>query len=123
MIDETINHVEIIYSEVLFGHITENSPKQFLGSKNNRVCRFCGKQEPEVSFGKDTHAHAFPEFIGNKKLFTYYECKDCNAFFGKSVDYHFAECFKVLNTLTRIKGKRGIPTYKSKDKNGYCGNA
>jgi hypothetical protein len=50
--------------------------KIFLGDKNSRICRFCGQAKPEVSFRKE--AHALPESIGNKSLFTYYECDACN---------------------------------------------
>ena len=47
--------------------------KIFLGDRQNRRCRFCGKTTPEVSFRKE--AHALPECVGNKSLFTYYECE------------------------------------------------
>lgn len=35
----------------------------YYGSPKNKVCRFCGKSEGEVSFKKI--AHVFPEAIGN----------------------------------------------------------
>ena len=43
---------------------------------NKRICRFCGKSFPEVTFGSD--AHAVPDALGNKILFCYEECDDCN---------------------------------------------
>ena len=46
------------------------------GFKPNRVCRFCGKKMPEVSF-KDV-AHAVSEGLGNKILLCNEECTSCN---------------------------------------------
>ena len=42
-----------------------------------RICRFCGKSKPKVSFSKD--AHAIPEAIGNTKFFCREECNGCNS--------------------------------------------
>lgn len=44
--------------------------------KSKRVCRFCGKQIPDVTFDKD--AHAIQDALGNKLLFCYEECDTCN---------------------------------------------
>lgn len=43
---------------------------------NKRVCRFCGKKIPEVTF--DKVAHAIQEALGNKLLVCYEECDTCN---------------------------------------------
>lgn len=43
---------------------------------NKRVCRFCGKPYPKVSF--DKVAHSVQEALGNKLLFCYEECDSCN---------------------------------------------
>lgn len=45
--------------------------------KKKRVCRFCGRSFPDVSF--DEVAHAIPEALGNKHLFCYDECDSCNS--------------------------------------------
>lgn len=42
-----------------------------------RVCRFCGRSNPEVKF-KDNNAHAIPDALGNKNVFCYDECTECN---------------------------------------------
>lgn len=42
-----------------------------------RICRFCGKSKPEVSFSKE--AHAIPEALGNTKFFCREECGECNS--------------------------------------------
>lgn len=44
--------------------------------EKKRVCRFCGKSVPDVSFKKV--AHAIQDALGNKLLFCYEECDTCN---------------------------------------------
>ena len=41
--------------------------KIFLGKKENRECRFCGKDSKETTF--KMKAHIIPEFMGSAKLF------------------------------------------------------
>lgn len=81
-----------------------------------RICRFCGQQEsPTVTFRKD--AHAVPESLGNKSLFSDYECDTCNENFGCTIENDFGNWSKPMRTLMRISGKKNkIPTLrKSKD--------
>lgn len=44
--------------------------------KRKRVCRYCGRQMPEITFKKD--AHAIPDALGNKQLICNEECDKCN---------------------------------------------
>lgn len=85
--------------------------KIFLGKKENRECRFCGKDSKETTF--KMKAHIIPEFMGNKKYFSYFECDNCNQYFGQLEDslFNFAGIF---NTLSTIKGKKGFPKFKTK---------
>jgi hypothetical protein len=76
----------------------------FLGVKDNRCCRFCGKRSPEVSFRQD--AHAISELMGNKSLFTYYECDACNKLFGDGIETDFGNWSKPMRTLARISPLR-----------------
>lgn len=46
------------------------------GDKNKRICRFCGKGMPDVTFR--SIAHALPEGLGNKELICNEECNSCN---------------------------------------------
>ena len=86
------------------------SNKIFLGDKENRKCRFCRKTTPEVSFRNE--AHALPECIGNKILFTYYECDTCNKAFGDGCENDFGNWSLPMRTMSRIRGSSGIPTIK-----------
>jgi len=84
--------------------------KTKLGDEGNRICRFCRKREPEVSFRSD--AHAIPESLGNKILFTNYECDSCNQFFGRGIENDFGIWSHIDRTLGGISGKHGVPTAK-----------
>jgi hypothetical protein len=97
----------------LGGGLIVPGKKDYLGDRNNRCCRFCGKRFPEVTFR--TEAHAIPELLGNKGLFTYDECDACNELFGSGIENDFGNWSKPMRTLNRIRGKTGVPTIKGKD--------
>jgi len=80
---------------------------QTLGSSQNKKCRFCGKDEREVTFKKI--AHAFPEFIGNNVLASNYECDICNQYFGNTIENEYGNFFSLYHSIMQIKGKRGVP--------------
>jgi hypothetical protein len=88
-----------------------------LGDRDNRVCRFCGKTKPEVTFRKD--AHALPESIGNKGLFTNYECDNCNQAFGHGCENDFGNWSLPSRKMQRIKGKYGVPSIKLGPENAW----
>lgn len=88
----------------------------FLGERDPRVCRFCGKSRPEATFS--LKAHAIPELLGNKSLFSLYECDECNTFFGSGIENDFGNWSKPMRSLQRIRGKGGVPTLKS-DADGW----
>ena len=87
----------------------------FLGDKRNRRCRFCGGVRPKVTFKKV--AHAVPESLGNKSLFSFYECDDCNRLFGDGIENDLGNWSIPMRTLARIKGKKGFPTMKRRTEN------
>ena len=85
--------------------------KRTLGSAAHpRHCRFCGKDEPEVTFKHE--AHALPAAFGNTGLFSNYECDACNHLFGRGIENHLGNWTKPMRTLSRIKGRSGVPTIK-----------
>lgn len=95
----------------------EPEKKQFLGEAHSRKCRFCDRSEPETTF--ETLAHAIPESIGNKSLFSYYECDECNGKFGRGIESDFGNWSKPIRAMTRIKGKNGVPTVAKNGKLGW----
>lgn len=88
-----------------------NEDKIYIGNKDDRVCRFCGKVKEETTFKKV--AHAIPELIGNKVLISFEECDECNENFSK-LENELANFISFERSVTGIRGKKGIPTYKSK---------
>lgn len=103
-------HYDIV-SHHAFG---PNSERVYLGGKTKRVCRYCGSAAPQVKFKK--LAHAIPDQVGNDWLFDHEECDDCNEHFAKRVEDDFAKWTLPWRSVGRIKGKKGIPSLKSNDK-------
>lgn len=85
----------------------------FLGSKIDRVCRYCKKRTDETTFNHV--AHAFPEAIGNRLLFDYWECDACNKHFSQMAEDDFAKWTLPWRTVDGTSGKNGTPTFKAKD--------
>jgi hypothetical protein len=83
-----------------------------LKDKKNRICRFCGKKYPIVSFSND--AHIFSELLGNRFLISDFECDDCNAKFGR-YENDFSNFLGAIRTIQSVKGKK-VPKFKSADK-------
>lgn len=84
--------------------------KIVLGNKDERVCRFCGLGEPDVTF--EDEAHAIPEALGNKSLFSYYECDVCNHSFREGIENDLGNWSKPSRTFSRIRGKKRVPSLK-----------
>lgn len=83
-----------------------------LRDEKDRVCRYCSKKYPEVTFKKK--AHTIPEFLGNKGSLSDFECDSCNKRFGE-YEKQLSNYIGVAITLNRTKGKRSIPTAISHD--------
>ena len=97
--------------EILSFDRYSSGEKKFIG--NGIKCRFCKKDKSETTFSNKSHA--IPESIGNKKIILRDECDICNKFFSENLEDHFDKYTKPYRTFARIKGKKKIPTYKSKD--------
>ena len=101
------------YEQIVSYHLSDNK-KIALGDKSSRKCRFCDKGEKETTFKNE--AHAIPEFIGNKTLVALYECDICNAKFSKLLESQMANCFNLWHTVSQVKGKKGVPSFKTNQK-------
>lgn len=111
--EQILNHYELIVN-----YSTLDIPRPlYLGNNTHRVCRFCGKDKGEVNFKKK--AHVIPEGLGNKKLFSFYECDSCNSFYGNTIENDFNNLLSPYKLFFKIKGKKGINTvkpFKGKDR-------
>lgn len=93
-------------------HRFRSHAKVLVGTSNPRRCRYCGRGDGDTTFRK--RAHVVPEFLGNRSILSTEECDSCNAWFGAEYDTHMAAMLTPFLTAFRIRGKRGLPTYKSR---------
>ena len=77
-------------------------------NKHMRICRFCGRSIPDVTFKQK--AHAISESLGNKGLICREECDDCNRRFNQTIEQDMTRLFQFFLILNGIKGKKGSPT-------------
>ncbi len=102
---DTLQKLRLVYDIRMYG----DSTKERVGEpdKQKRVCRYCHRSMPEVSFKKV--AHTISEALGNKSIKTNDECDECNQFFGDTIEQDFLSIFDVPRLFYGIKNKNGIP--------------
>jgi hypothetical protein len=107
--------VALNYRVIAHHQLSGLPKKEYIGTKTNQRCRFCGRvRKPEDKKNPfSNEAHALPEFIGNEQLISYEECNDCNTYFSGHVENHLSEFINPLRTLLGMAGKTGVPKYKS----------
>lgn len=80
--------------------------------EHKRICRFCGKKMPEVTF--KNIAHAVSESIGCKEFINYEECDSCNKKFAPlEQDFYRRHAFAL--SFCDIEGKKGCREIETKD--------
>lgn len=79
--------------------------------KEKRVCRYCNRSKPEVSF-KDA-AHTISESLGNRTIFTNTECDKCNNRYGTGIESDVANYHNFIRAFYHIRGKEGVGTSKA----------
>lgn len=106
--DKTKYEITSLYYTQNFSGNTKR--RHYIGdpNKSNRICRFCGKQMPIVSF-KNT-SHAISESLGNKSIICREECDNCNERFSSSIEPDIANMLSFLLTIHSIHGKKGVRT-------------
>lgn len=86
--------------------------RKIIGDRVNKICRFCGRGKPEVTFRKK--AHVISSGFGNKNLIHTEECDSCNEAFGRiEQDFlNYLAPYRVYfgnknkeNTVVKIKNK------------------
>lgn len=89
-------------------------PKKQISDGENRLCRFCQKDDKETTFNNESHA--IPECLGNHQLILLDECDQCNKFFSEALEDHLDKFTKPYRIAGQIFGKNGIPNYRSNNK-------
>ncbi len=100
------------YDTLLFRDFDPGAKKEVLGKKGS-ACRFCLRSKPEVKFSAD--AHVIPAFVGNKVLFTRYECNECNARFSEFED-DLAKMTMGDRALAQVPKRKGFASLKPQGK-------
>jgi hypothetical protein len=106
--EATIGNTLKKYNLRAFGTI-----RTFIGNKTNRKCRFCGKNEEQTTFKRK--AHAISEGLGNKKVFLFDECDECNDKFSVEIEPDLINYFSIFRTFYDVKGKGGSKKIKGKN--------
>ena len=101
------------YEMFAFDANRKNNIKIGESDKSKRVCRYCNKKSPEVSFKKV--AHSISEALGNKKIITNDECDACNEKFGEGIENDLILYLNLYRVFFRIRGKNGISKLKGKN--------
>lgn len=96
-------------NEIVSYDFTPDIPTEeiFLGREENG-CIYCKRPYEKSFFIKK--AHAVPELLGNKFLFSKNECDLCNAIFSK-IERDFSFFIGIDRTLYSMKGKKGVPRH------------
>lgn len=88
-----------------------------LGDKTNKVCIFCGRTTPEVSFRKE--AHVIPAALGNKRLFNYCECDKCNEDIFSFYENELVNLLQIDRIWIRGRPRKGSPKFKHAKSESY----
>lgn len=100
--------------DIIVGQNTNFPDETYLGNGEDKVCRFCGKNESKVTFNEKPHV--FPISTGNINLLSYYECDECNKFFGRYLEGEYQNLFSFVHNLYMVGGRKGkIPLVQSND--------
>lgn len=126
---ETGVHAEIIMQEYIKENgqflsvynpfaISPNTSTVRIGTKqkSNRVCRYCNKTTPDVTF--NNKSHTISQALGNICYITNDECDSCNTKFGLSIEQDFTHYVEMFNSLAHDKFRLGGIDF-SKDNDGH----
>lgn len=95
-----------MYKKILeYSYVNNDNQKTFLNDSVRCHCRFCGKTKTKNDFRKK--AHAVSEGIGNKSIFTSYECDECNQHFADNEENELGKLFQFYKATHGKKGKNG----------------
>lgn len=90
-----------------------NTRKHFYGEpdKSKRICRYCHRSETQgAKFTQE--AHAISDTLGNKVLYSYDECDECNDYLGSHCEQDFGEFLRFQRCYFGVKGREGVPVVK-----------
>ena len=92
-----------------FGYPTSVRIRFGVADRNQRVCRYCGKDINGTSFKNDSHT--ISKCLGNVNYFTRDECDACNSRFGSTIEQEFLKCISVYRSLSSLHS--GVKNHKT----------
>lgn len=113
---------KVIFNQIYQYAYPVNGPqpqKESLGNKvkSERVCIFCNRGMDDVAFKKE--AHIVPAALGNKSLFNYDECDECNEAIFSIHENELLNYLQLERIMIRGKPRKGAPKYKPVNTNSY----
>ena len=108
--EENLQLLDENYVVVADYHVGIGGEKTILKDSQQYRCRFCGKRKTKADFKKV--AHVLSRCIGNNSLFSEFECDECNEKVFGPLESNFSEYMKLYHTFARIRGYKGVPSYK-----------
>lgn len=87
----------------------EDRKKDILGDKDNKSCIYCGRNDGETTFKKV--AHVIPAALGNKYVFNYNECDECNEILGRK-ENELVNFLAIERILIGARKRGSYPKHK-----------
>ncbi len=97
-----------IYDKIL---TSEDLPHNHFHSDTEKVCRFCGKTYPDVTF--NNRPHIIPELLGRNDFVSDFECDKCNKILS-NFENNLSTFIQPYLTICGLKTKKKIPTFESR---------
>lgn len=95
--------------------------EKYVKDPEGKVCRFCLKSYPDVSFAN--LPHIVPELFGRNSSSSNFECDECNSKFQKN-ESDVSTMIQHYLAMTGVKSKKGVPNFQSqKDTDSYSTRA
>ena len=94
-----------MYKKILEYYYIGNRPPMLPADSIAYRCRFCGRVLTKDFFQK--RAHAVSEGIGNRSIFTSYECDDCNQRFADHEENELGNSSICIRHLEENMEKKG----------------
>jgi hypothetical protein len=82
--------------------------KRSLKKHSERICRFCARRYPATSFSN--YSHLLPQLMGNKDLYSNFECDECNDKFS-IYENDLSEFLGISRSFTGFNGSGKGPSF------------
>jgi len=99
----------------MIDYIENNDPqfsKKNLKGRKEKHCLFCNRDSKKTSFRND--AHLLPEMLGNRNLYSYFECDECNNKFSL-FETDLAAYLGLGRSISGMKGEKKAPGFPGID--------